>query len=85
MHTSFVRNCITFNITPKFPTINLPNVSSYNIQFNKKILLQSAVNKRNKELRSLKRDLSNHERDIGRVLSSVDQFILDKVVKKKRT
>ena len=40
------------------------------------------LNKRNKELRSLKRDLSYNEWEIGRVLSSVDKFILHNVVKK---
>ena len=78
----FLRNCQAFNVTPKLLTINLPNASSYNLQFSKKRLLRSAVNERNKELRSLKRDLSNHEWEIGRVLTSADKFILDKVVKK---
>ena len=82
LDATFLRNCQIFNVTPKFFTINLPSVSSYDLQSIKKRLLRSAVNKRNKELRSLKRDLSNHEREIGRVLSSVDKFILDNVVKK---
>ena len=82
LDATFLRNFQTFNVTPKFLAINLPNVSSSNLQFIKKRLLQSAVNKRNKELRSRKIDLSNHEREIGRVLSSVDKFILDNVVKK---
>ena len=84
LDATFLRNCQIFNVTPKFLTINLPSVSSYDLQFIKKRLLRSAVNKRNKELRSLKRDLSNHEREIGRVLSSVDKFILDNIVKKNR-
>ena len=82
LDATFLRNCQTFNVTPKFLTINSPHVSSYEVQLIKKRLLQSAVNKRNKELRSRKIDLSNHEREIGRVLSSVDKFILDNVVKK---
>ena len=84
LDATFLRNCQIFNVTHKFLTINLPSVSSYDLQFIKKRLLRSAVNKRNKELRSLKRDLSNHEREIGRVLSSVDKFILDNIVKKNR-
>ena len=82
LDVTFLKNCQTFNVTPKFLTINLPNVSSYDLQFIKKRLLRSAVNKRNKELRSLKRDLINHEREIGRVLSSVDKFTLGNIVKK---
>ena len=84
LDATFLRNCQIFDVTPKFLTINLPSVSSYDLQFIKKRLLRSAVNKRNKELRSLKRDLSNHEREIGRVLSSVNKFILDNIVKKNR-
>ena len=80
LDATFLRNCQTFNVTPKFLTYS--RVSSYDLQFIKKRLLQSAVNKGNKELRSRKLDLSNHERKIGRVLSSVDKFILDNVVKK---
>ena len=80
LDATFLRNCQTFNVTSKFLTYSC--VSSYDLQFIKKRLLQSAVNKRNKELRSRKIDLSNHEREIGRVLSSVDKFILDNVVKK---
>ena len=82
LDVTFLKNCQTFNVTSTFLTINLPNVSSYDLQFIKKRLLRSAVNKRNKERRSLKRDLSNEEREIARVLSSVDKFILDNVVKK---
>ena len=81
LDATFLRNCQTFNVTPKILTINLLNVSPHDLQSIKKRLLRSAVNKRNKELRSLKRDLSNYEREFRRVLSSVDKFILDKVVK----
>ena len=48
----FLRICQIFDATSKFLTINLANVSSYDLQFIKK-RLRSAVNKRNKELRSL--------------------------------
>ena len=80
LDVTFLKNCQTSNVTPKL--INLPDVGSYDLQFIKKRLLRNAVNKRNKELRSLKIDLSNHEREIGRILSSVAKFILDNVVKK---
>ena len=33
LHATFLRNCQTFNATPKFLTINLPNVSLYDLQF----------------------------------------------------
>ena len=33
---TFLKNCQTFNVVPKFLTINLLNVSSYNLQFIKK-------------------------------------------------
>ena len=81
LDATFIRSCQIFNVTPKFLTINLPNVSSYDLRFIKKRLLRSAVKKRNKELRPLKRDLSNHEREIGRVFLSVDKFILGNVKK----
>ena len=59
LDATFLKNCQTFNVTPKFLTINLPNVSSHDLQFIKKRLLRSAVSKRNRELRTMRKDLWN--------------------------
>ena len=59
LDATFLKNCQTFNVTPKFLTINLPNISSHDLQFIKKRLLRSAVSKRNRELRTMRKDLWN--------------------------
>ena len=69
LEVTFLTNYQTYNVTPKLLTIDLPNVSSYDLYFIKKRLLRSAVNTRNKELRSYKRYLLNQEWEIGRVFS----------------
>ena len=45
LDVTFLKICQTSNVMPKFLTIDLLNVSSYNLQFIKKRLLRSAVNK----------------------------------------
>ena len=36
LDATLLRNCQTFNVTPIFLTTNLPNISSYDLQFIKK-------------------------------------------------
>ena len=69
LEVTFLTNYQTYNVTPKLLAIDLPNVSSYNLHFIKKRLLRSAVNIRNKVLRSYKRYLLNQEWEIGRAFS----------------
>ena len=75
-------NCQTLNVVPKFLSFNLPNVNKYDKRCIRKRLLISAVSKRKKEMRSLKRSLSTYEKEIQNILSSVDKFILDRAVEK---
>ena len=74
--------CQTLNVVPKFLSFNLPNVNQYDKRCIRKHLLRSAVSKRKKELRSLKKSLSIYEKEIQNILSSVDEFILDRAVEK---
>ena len=79
---TFLMNCQTLNVVPKFLSFNLPNVNYCDKRCIRKRLLRSAISKRKKELRSLKRSLSTYEKEIQNILSSVDKFILDKAVEK---
>ena len=54
---TFVMICQTLNVVPKFLSFNLPNVNQYDKRCIRKHLLRSAVSKRKKELRSLKKSL----------------------------
>ena len=75
-------NCQTLNVFPKFLSFNLRNVNQCNKRCIRKRLLRSAVSKRKRELRYLKRSLSTYEKEIQNILSSVDKFILDRAVEK---
>ena len=74
--------CCSLNVVPKFLSFNLPNVNQCNKRCIKKSILRSAVSKRKKELRSLKRSLSTYQKEIQNILSTVDKFILDRAVEK---
>ena len=47
-----------------------------------KHLLRSAIKKRKKELRSLRKDAVVYQKDLAKVLSSIDKYILDNAIKK---
>ena len=79
---TFLTNCQTLNVYPKFLTFNLPNVTSHDARFIRKRLLRSAIKKRKKELHSLRKDAVVYEKDLTKVLSSIDKYILDNAIKK---
>ena len=79
---TFLMNCQTLNVVPKFLSFNLPNVNNHDKRCIRKQLLRGAASKRKKEMRSLKKSLSTYEKEIQNILSSVDKFILDRAVEK---
>ena len=78
----FLTNCQRLNVYPRFLTFNLPNVTSHNARFIRKRLLRSAIKKRKKELHSLRKDAVVYEKDLAKVSSSIDKYILDNAIKK---
>ena len=79
---TFFINCQTLNVYPKFLKFNLPNVTSDDARFIRKCLLCSAIKKKKKELCSLRKDAVVYEKDLAKVLSSIDKYILDNAIKK---
>ena len=67
---TFLMNSQT-NVVSKFLSFNLPNVNQYDKKLIRKRLLRSAISKRRKELRPLKRNLSNYEKQIQNTLPSM--------------
>ena len=53
---TFLTNCQTLNVYPKFLTLNLPNITRHDARFIRKCLLCSAIKKRKEELQSLRKD-----------------------------
>ena len=57
----FVNNCEQLGVYPKFLIFKLPNVSNKDALSIRKRLLRSAINKHNKELQHLSKELSLSE------------------------
>ena len=72
---TFLMNCQTVNVVPKFLSFNLLIVNQYDKRYIRKRLLRSVISKRKKELRSLKKSLSTYEKKIQNILLSVDEFM----------
>ena len=79
---TFLTDCQTLNVYPNFLTFNVLNVSSHDSRLMRKGLLRSAIKKREKELRSLRKHVFVYEKDFTKVLSSINKYILDNAIKK---
>ena len=81
LHFTFLTNFQTLNAYRKFLTFNLPNVTSHDARFIRKRLLRSAIKQRKEDLGSLRKDAVVYEKGLGKVLSSIDTYILDNAIK----
>ena len=78
---NFLNNCKQHGVYPKFLIFKLPNVSNKDAVSIRKILLCSAINKHNKELQHVSKDLSLSENFLSKQLSTIDFYILTKSIK----
>ena len=76
----FFNNCKQLGVYPKFLNFKLPNVSNKDALSIRKRLLRSAINKRNKELQHLSKELSLSENFLSTQLSTINFYILTKSV-----
>ena len=76
----FLNNCKQLGMYPKFLIFKLPNVSNKDAVSIPKRLLCSAINKRNKELQHVSKDLSLSENFLFKQLSTIDLYILTKSI-----
>ena len=72
----FLNNCKQLGVYPKFLIFKLPNVSNKDALSIRKRLLPSAINKRNKELQQLSKELSLSVNFLSTQLSTIDFYIL---------
>ena len=77
---NFLNNCKQFGLYPKFLIFKLPNVSNKVALSISKRLLRSAINKYNKELQHLPKNLSHPENFLSQVLSTIDFYILKRSI-----
>ena len=76
----FLNNCKQPGVYPKFLIFKVPNVSNKDAVSVRKRLLRSAINKRNKELQHVSKDLSLSGNLLSKQLSTIDFYILTKSV-----
>ena len=76
----FLNNCKQLGVYLKFLIFKLPNVSNKDALSIRKRLLRSAINKRNKELQHLSKELSLSENFLSTQLSTIDFYILTKSI-----
>ena len=76
----FLNNCKQLGVYPKFLIFKLPNVSNKDALSIRKRLLRSAINKRNKELQHLLKELSLSVNVLSTQLSTIDFYILTKSI-----
>ena len=75
-----LNNCKQLGVYPKLLIFKLPNVSSKDALSVRKRLLCSAINKRNKQLQHLSKELSLSENFLSTQLSTIDFYILTKSI-----
>ena len=76
----FLNNCKQLGVYPKFLIFKLLNVSNKDALSIRKRLLPSAINKRNKELQHLLKELSLSVSFLSTQLSTIDFYILTKSI-----
>ena len=73
---TFLSNCRTFNVIPKFLAYNSPYTNDEDSRFIRKRLLRSAIKKRRDERYRLEKQLQNIRTEICSFLSSIDEYIM---------
>ena len=77
----FLNNCEQLGVYPKFLIFKLRNVSNKDTLSTRKRLLRSAINKRNKELQHISKELSLSVNFLSIQLSTIDFYILTKSIR----
>ena len=77
---NFLNSCKQLGVYPKFLIFKLPNVFNKDPLSIHKRLLSSAINKCNKELQHLSKELSLSEKNLSEQLSAIDFYILTKSI-----
>ena len=72
----FLKNCQYLKVTPKFLSFNLPRTSSHDTKAVRKRLLWDALRKQNCEIRKFQNELDAVIDKTGRVVSSMEWFVL---------
>ena len=80
LDVDFLNNGKQLGVYPKFLIFKLPNVSNKDASSVRKRLLRSAINKRNKELLHVLKELSISGNCLSKQLSTIDFYIFKKSI-----
>ena len=72
----FLKNCNSFNVTPKFLSFHLPHSSSHDTKSVRKRLLRGAIRKRNRELSEFGSSLTKLSTSLKESLTTMEWYIL---------
>ena len=78
LHIDFLNDCKQLGVYLKFLIFKLPNVSNKDALLIRKRLLRNAINKRNKDLQHLSKELSQSDNFLSTQLSTIDFYIYKK-------
>ena len=73
----FLSNCKQLGVYSKFLIFKLQNVSNKDVSSIFEILFRSAINKRNRKLQHISKELCLSEKLLSKELSTIDFYILN--------
>ena len=77
---TFLRNCQTLGVVPKFLSYNLPHANSYDSNAIRRRLLKGALRKRNSELAKLRKDFARVEQQLRDGVGSIQYYLVYRAV-----
>ena len=81
LDVTFLHNCKSFGVTPKFINFQCGQANSFDEKFIKKRLLKSAMYKREKELKNLNNELIKLKSQLQLTLSAMDYYVVLKAIR----
>ena len=82
---TFLKNCQSFHVFPKFLLFNIPYSNNHDSKVIRKRLLRSALHKRISEEKKLRENLENETLRVRGILSGTDWYIINKAIRNNVT
>ena len=79
---TFLKNCRTFNVFPKFIHVDMPFSNRYNVTYIKKRLLKNVLHKCNKEKKKLDTELTKKIQYIRSRCDGITWFVIYKLIQR---
>ena len=79
---TFLKNCRTFNVFPKFIHVDIPFSNRYDVTYIKKRLLKNVLHKRDKEKKKLDAELTRKIQYIRSRCDGITWFVIYKLIQR---